>query len=151
MALMPRGVSQWLVLIDFDNYSSSTFPSIGQSKNFINVLSHHYPERLGKTFMIRSPWIFYPAFKVVSGFLDPKTSSKIAFAGEKANDEGRQLIQAMLPAEHTERRLHPEGQVVVELSPAPANKAEQGHSGSIPRFDINLHLDRILSLLHAIY
>ncbi|KAK9798213.1 hypothetical protein WJX73_007072 [Symbiochloris irregularis] len=58
-----------------------------------DLLANHYPERLGKLWMLDAPGIFYALWKVVSPFVDSVTKAKIEFVdGKKAMDEFRVTI-----------------------------------------------------------
>lgn len=45
--LMPKGVETIDIVIDFKGAMSADHPSISTSKKFLDILSNHYPERLG--------------------------------------------------------------------------------------------------------
>eukprot|EP01095_Lingulamoeba_sp_RSL-Kostka_P014736 TRINITY_DN6554_c0_g4_i1.p1 TRINITY_DN6554_c0_g4~~TRINITY_DN6554_c0_g4_i1.p1 ORF type:complete len:286 (-),score=77.55 TRINITY_DN6554_c0_g4_i1:68-925(-) len=49
----------------------------------LNVLQDHYPERLGRAFMINTPFVFSAFWSIISKFLDPETSEKIQFIKRK--------------------------------------------------------------------
>lgn len=59
--------------------------SIGQVYGFVQQASgisqNYYPERLGKMYIINTPWGFSSAFSVVKKFLDPVTVAKIHVLG----------------------------------------------------------------------
>ncbi|RUS33207.1 CRAL-TRIO domain-containing protein [Jimgerdemannia flammicorona] len=102
--LMPEGVDNLNIIIDMAGSSMSTSPGVGISKQFLDVLGNHYPERLGVACIVHcecesrrivmvlfmsyedlvsSPWFFWPFFKVISPFIDPITRSKIKFVDPK--------------------------------------------------------------------
>ncbi|KAI8388459.1 CRAL-TRIO domain-containing protein [Radiomyces spectabilis] len=81
--LMPQGVETLDILIDFKDSSSSQNPSLGTAKKFLDILSNHYPERLGTAFLIKSPWFFFTMFKMISPLIDPVTKSKISFVHDE--------------------------------------------------------------------
>jgi hypothetical protein len=45
------------------------------------ISQDHYPERLGKLYLINAPWGFSGVWSVVKGFLDPVTVNKIHILG----------------------------------------------------------------------
>lgn len=52
IALMPEGVQNLAILIDFSGSSMRTNPGVAVAREIINVLGSHYPERLGKAYII---------------------------------------------------------------------------------------------------
>ncbi|KAG0018029.1 hypothetical protein BGZ81_010420 [Podila clonocystis] len=83
IALMPEGVQNLAILIDFSGSSMRTNPGVAVAREIINVLGSHYPERLGKAYIIHAPWFFFPFYKLISPFIDPVTKSKINFVDMK--------------------------------------------------------------------
>ncbi|KAI8853058.1 CRAL-TRIO domain-containing protein [Chytridium lagenaria] len=79
IALMPPSVEQLSIIIDYENMSMMSAPSVQISKKFLEVLGDHYPERLGQGFMINPSWYLWMFFKLLGPFLDPVTKSKIHF------------------------------------------------------------------------
>ena len=59
--------------------------NMGSVYNYIKQASaisqNHYPERLGKLYLINAPWGFSSIFSVIKGFLDPVTVQKISVLG----------------------------------------------------------------------
>ncbi|SAL95207.1 hypothetical protein [Absidia glauca] len=84
--LMPAGVETIDIIIDFKGALASHHPSLATSKKFLEILSNHYPERLGYALIVKSPWFFLTSFKLVSPFIDPVTRAKIKFVVEKRGD-----------------------------------------------------------------
>lgn len=60
------------------------------------ISQNHYPERLGKMYVINAPWGFSGVFSVVKKFLDPVTSAKIHVLGSGYKSE----LLAQVPAEN---------------------------------------------------
>ena len=69
-------------------------------KDYINeaseIYQNHYPECMGKLFIINAPWGFASIFNLIKGWLDPVTVAKIAVLG--GNYQGALLAQ--IPAEN---------------------------------------------------
>ncbi|KAI8078776.1 CRAL-TRIO domain-containing protein [Halteromyces radiatus] len=86
--LMPKGVETIDIIIDFKGALAAHHPSLSTSKKFLEILSNHYPERLGYAFIVKSPWFFLTSFKLISPFIDPVTRSKIKFVVEKKDEKG---------------------------------------------------------------
>jgi len=76
---MPEGVEQMVFLIDFNNYSRKNVMPYNVIMEVLNILSNHYPERLGAGFLIDSPWLFSLSYKAISPFINPVTKSKVHF------------------------------------------------------------------------
>ncbi|KAG0298383.1 hypothetical protein BGZ96_000097 [Linnemannia gamsii] len=83
LALMPEGVENLCIIIDFAGSSMTKNPGVAVAREIINVLGSHYPERLGKAYIIHAPWFFFPFFKLISPFIDPVTKAKINFIDMK--------------------------------------------------------------------
>ncbi|KAF9548901.1 hypothetical protein EC957_005253 [Mortierella hygrophila] len=83
LALMPEGVEKLCIIIDFAGSSMTKNPGVAVAREIINVLGNHYPERLGKGYIIHAPWFFFPFFKLISPFIDPVTKEKINFVDMK--------------------------------------------------------------------
>lgn len=50
--LMPAGVENISIIVDFKDASSGHSPSVATCKKFLDILGNHYPERLGKAFVV---------------------------------------------------------------------------------------------------
>ena len=79
--IMPPGQETLALLINFKQSKSrsNTAPGIGQAREVLNILQHHYPERLGKALIINMPWIVTGFFKLITPFIDPNTREKLKF------------------------------------------------------------------------
>lgn len=76
--LMPPGVEQLALLINFDNRSRNP-TSIANAKLMLYILQNHYVERLGLALCINVPWVFKAFWSAIQGFIDPVTKSKCKF------------------------------------------------------------------------
>lgn len=75
---MPPGVEQWVWVCDFHGFGvSDANPRL--AKAFLDVSAEHYPERLGLFLLVDAPKLFGVLWKAISGFVDPKTYTKIRF------------------------------------------------------------------------
>ncbi|CAG8677476.1 16405_t:CDS:2 [Funneliformis caledonium] len=83
--IMPDNVENIVIIVDFNfnNCSARNSPGLGVAKEFMNVLSSNYPERLGYSMIINAPWYFWGFFKLLSPFIDPVTKNKIKFVDIK--------------------------------------------------------------------
>lgn len=68
--------------------------------DFIKIMSRnaaeHFPETLGKTFLIQCPWIFSKAFALASPFIDKDTQAKFVVCNKVPFEEFERLIPKSL-------------------------------------------------------
>ncbi|KAF9352079.1 hypothetical protein BGX34_000205 [Mortierella sp. NVP85] len=83
IAIMPPNVQSLCIVIDFAGASMTKTPGVGIAREILHVLGSHYPERLGKGYIIHAPWFFFPTYKLISPFIDPVTKAKINFVDMK--------------------------------------------------------------------
>ncbi|KAJ2614208.1 hypothetical protein H4S08_001831 [Coemansia sp. RSA 1365] len=76
---MRPGVEKVALAIDATHWGFSNSVSIGTAKKFLDILSNHYPERLGRAVVIQPPRFFVGFYNLVSPFIDPVTKAKVAF------------------------------------------------------------------------
>ncbi|KAJ2306650.1 hypothetical protein IWW51_004189, partial [Coemansia sp. RSA 2702] len=76
---MRPGVEKVTLAIDTTNWGFSNSVSIGTAKKFLDILSNHYPERLGRAVVFVPPKLFVAFYSLVSPFIDPVTKAKVAF------------------------------------------------------------------------
>ncbi|KAH6850610.1 CRAL-TRIO domain-containing protein [Chaetomium sp. MPI-CAGE-AT-0009] len=79
--IMPPGQETLALLINFKQSKSrsNTSPGIVQAREVLDILQHHYPERLGKALIINMHWIVTGFFKLITPFIDPNTREKLKF------------------------------------------------------------------------
>jgi hypothetical protein len=89
-------------IMDMKGVGVSRIPSVyGYVKQASAISQDHYPERLGKLYIINAPWGFSGAFNIVKGFLDPVTVAKIHVLGGGYEKE----LLAQIPAENLPKAL----------------------------------------------
>lgn len=49
------------------------------SVQVLNILQDHYPERLGRAFVINVPFLLNAFYKMINPFIDPATREKVKF------------------------------------------------------------------------
>ena len=57
--MMPDGVEQLCVVLDFTDFSLLTNPSFTMTMDVLNILTNHYPERLGLAMLYNPHWLFW--------------------------------------------------------------------------------------------
>lgn len=84
-------------IMDMKGVGVTRIPSVyGYVKQASAISQDHYPERLGKLYIINAPWGFSSVFNVVKGFLDPVTVNKIHVLGATYQKE----LLAQVPKEN---------------------------------------------------
>ncbi|KAJ2779761.1 hypothetical protein H4R18_003832 [Coemansia javaensis] len=76
---MRPGVEKVTLAIDATGWGFSNAVSIGTARRFLDILSTHYPERLGRAVVFQPPRLFTAFYSLVSPFIDPVTKAKVAF------------------------------------------------------------------------
>lgn len=80
---MAPGVSTCVFVIDFTGMTlSSCNPKLGYSMT--NVVSNHYPERLGLMVFVNHNAVFQGVWKAIKAFMHPNTVAKVRMARNKA-------------------------------------------------------------------
>lgn len=72
-----EGNTKISLVIEFGGLTSSHMPPMKTSKETLNILQNHYPERLKCAYTLRAPFIFHAFFRMISPFIDPVTKKKI--------------------------------------------------------------------------
>lgn len=76
--------SKWTTILNYNGFSYTNCPSLGVTKDLLNCLRDHFPERMGSCYLVDAPFIFRAFWKAVYPFIDPLTRSKITFvSGER--------------------------------------------------------------------
>lgn len=84
-----KGIEQMVLLFDLNGFSLSTRPPLSVSKQFLDILSNHYPERLGVAFIIDAPWLFSAFWKLIRPFVNKKTRDKIIFVSGNTDPKSK--------------------------------------------------------------
>jgi len=75
---MPAGVEKLDLLIDFKD--ANKISGIGEmkiSKEILDIMQDHYPERLAHSFICNTPWVFNVFWKMISPFVNANTKRKV--------------------------------------------------------------------------
>lgn len=102
--LFGRTINKTLSILDLQGVTMAKLNS--ETLNFVKCIaqvdSDNYPETMGLMLIINAPGIFQVAWKMIKGFLDPRTVSKIEIFGDKSTWKPRlaELVDDdQLPAE----------------------------------------------------
>ncbi|TCD67152.1 hypothetical protein EIP91_000437 [Steccherinum ochraceum] len=77
MDLMGPGVETLALMINFGDRGKN--PSMSTSRKVLDILQTHYPERLGRAFVINVPFVINMFLKLIMPFVDPVTREKVHF------------------------------------------------------------------------
>ncbi|KAI8620307.1 CRAL-TRIO domain-containing protein [Chytriomyces sp. MP71] len=81
--MMPKGQCQLTLVLDCENVGLFSLNSPVIYMQALEILSSHYPEALGRVFVVNSNWILLNLFRIVSPLMDPVTLEKVRFIETK--------------------------------------------------------------------
>jgi len=76
--LLKPGVLNGLVVYDMNGFGLKNM-DYQTMKTQIALLQNFYPESMGLTLVVNSPWIFSACWRILSGWIDPVAAKKILF------------------------------------------------------------------------
>jgi hypothetical protein len=85
-----KGYGKVTIVINYDGYTLKKSPSIKTSRLTIHILQNHYPETLGRAFLLNPPWLFRSGYKLISPFIDDVTKAKFCWLSGCPTDEVNQ-------------------------------------------------------------
>ncbi|KAL5353996.1 cytosolic factor, phosphatidylinositol/phosphatidylcholine transfer protein [Pseudogymnoascus australis] len=89
-------------IMDLKGVGISKISSVyGYVKEASAMSQNHYPERLGRLYLINAPWGFSSVFGMIKSFLDPVTVEKIHVLGSGYQSE----LLAQVPAENLPKQF----------------------------------------------
>lgn len=86
-----RSGERFVVLFDLEGWKLSHGFHMRKVARLLSTLQDHYPERLERALLLRAPGLFLRAWKVIKGFLDPNTATKVVFVKSDLKSEKAQL------------------------------------------------------------
>ncbi|EGG23115.1 cellular retinaldehyde-binding/triple function domain-containing protein [Cavenderia fasciculata] len=95
-----QGCEQLAILIDFNGYSIMNAPPLSVSKQTLDILSSHYPERLGVAFIVDPPLVFSVFWNIISPLINKNTVKKIVFV--KGEKEKKKVLSQYFESEQLE-------------------------------------------------
>lgn len=84
---MGPNVEQMVLIVDFNHFSTQVQPPLSVCKEMINIMSNHYPERLGACYIVDSPFIFSMLWKAIKPFINSATRAKVHFVNGQDEKE----------------------------------------------------------------
>lgn len=75
--VLPADQGKITLIIDFYRANQGNTPNLATSREVLDIVQKHYPERLGMAVVVNSPWWMNALFTALSPFIDPVTKSKI--------------------------------------------------------------------------
>jgi len=103
-------------LVDFPYSNNSPFYRFGQMLTMgiafaqvLSILQDHYPERLGRAFVINVPFILNAFYKMINPFIDPVTREKLKFnpnCVKEGHFESNMLIKGNWGGDRTVEYVH---------------------------------------------
>lgn len=76
---MENDVEKLVLIVDFNHFSTKVQPPLSVCKEMINIMSNHYPERLGACYIVDAPFIFNMLWKAIKPFINSATRAKVHF------------------------------------------------------------------------
>jgi hypothetical protein len=76
----PHNATQFSMVLDFESFGRNNFDT-DMGLFILKGLMNNYPERLGKLYFVRETWLFWALWKILSVFIDARSSKKISFLG----------------------------------------------------------------------
>merc|ERR1711934_98251 len=79
--LLKPGVETGLVIYDMNGFGLKNM-DYTQVKAQIRILETYYPESMGMTLIVNSPWLFSACWRLIKGWIDPVAAEKIQFVSQ---------------------------------------------------------------------
>lgn len=99
--LLGRTATSFCVIMDLKGLSLFHKQGVDTFKETSEIDKNRYPEILGQLFVVNAPWIFPVLYKLVKGFLDPKTRTKVHVLGSNFKEKLLEYIdEDSLPEEY---------------------------------------------------
>jgi len=105
--LMGAGTETLALMIDYGEKAKS--PPFSTSLTVLNILQDHYPERLGRAFVINVPFLLNAFYKLINPFIDPVTREKLKFnpnCVKEGHFESNMLIKENWGGDRTVEYVH---------------------------------------------
>jgi len=88
-----KGVEKLVLIIDYKGYSQLAGLTMTRiSKEILDILQDHYPERLGIAFIINAPWAWTVLWKMLQPFLTDRTKKKVRMLSSGDYSEIHEIV-----------------------------------------------------------
>jgi len=89
------------ILVDYKGASQiAGLSNISVSKEILNILQNHYPERLGVAILFNTPWVFTLFWTILSPFINTVTKKKIFIYSNAKDKLGKWVSEDQLEEEY---------------------------------------------------
>lgn len=100
LAAEEAGVDKWVWIIDLARYTRANSPPLAITRATLDIMQHHYPERLFKCFLVDAPRIFRWSWRLLRGIVDQVTRDKIEFVTNGATHAGLASFLKVISSEN---------------------------------------------------
>ena len=87
-------VEKLSILIDYEGFSLWNSPPLSTTKETLNILQNHYPERMHHAYLCNPPGYFSVFWSMAKPFIDPVTKEKVVFC---KGTTGMQKVKEAFP------------------------------------------------------
>jgi hypothetical protein len=72
-------LSSIVLSADLSDFQKWQAPPLACVREMLEVLQHHYPERMHRIYVVNAPRLFWGLWSIVKPFVDPNTKAKVQF------------------------------------------------------------------------
>lgn len=72
-------LSSIILSADLSNFQKWQAPPLSCTREMLDVLQNHYPERMHRIYVVNAPVLFWGLWNIVKPFVDPNTKAKLQF------------------------------------------------------------------------
>lgn len=90
------------IVIGYEGFKLSNAPPMSTTKYTLDILQHHYPERMFRAYICDPPFVFRTFWSIIRHFVDPTTLEKIAFC---SGGEGQRILERDFDLDTTEKHM----------------------------------------------
>lgn len=90
-----KGVEGFTLITDYKNFGRRHMDT-KTNMEVLHYLNNHCPERMGKTFFLDPPFLFWVGWKIISPFLSQATLNKVSFIKSSSTKGDQRFFPEML-------------------------------------------------------